>query len=60
MHAEGLINFVKSKPRLTHMRACNCAIHAMRDWLFFKLKPSLTRKCAGNYAIQAVRDWLIF
>ena len=42
------------------MRACNCAIHAMRDWLFCKLKPSLTRKCAGNYAIQAMRDWLIF
>ena len=42
------------------MRACNCAIHAVRDWLFFKLKPRLTRKSTCNYAIQAVREWLIF
>ena len=57
MHAEGLINFLKSKPRLTHMRACNYAIQAVRDWLIFlKSKPNLCCKCAGNDAIHAVRD----
>ena len=42
------------------MRACNYAIHAVRDWIFLKLKPRFTHKRVGNLCNPHCEGLVIF